>query len=385
MALLTEVVGSPIGPTPHAPPAWVATPEDLEIGYRLVPLVLGLRAAGRVPALLDAGTVDRASLAPLPQVLADGALGVLAAAGWITEDGLLTAVGRRGFERGPGPFGIIEAYHTYLAVLPRIWEGGAGAVHVAREANVHASQDANRATFERANDALDRFCADSGFTYDVFVEHAVGRGEAVRQRWRRSGDKLAYVGADLEAPAIAEARREQAAGHLPPSMQFVRADIADPGALVAALATFGLSPDGAVMLVGNGFHEVRDRSDARMVEVFRGYEAAGIVLLFTEESALSVEDLLRTAWNTYHASFRYVHDRSGQGLRPATTAPGSTMDPTLPASWLECATRAGYVRLDKYGSRSRTVYPYPPPNGFNPAVSTNLFFVPARLATKLGL
>jgi hypothetical protein len=217
------------------------------------------------------------------------------------------------------------------------------------------------------------------------VEHAVGRGEAVRQRWVRSGDTLAYVGADLEAPAIAEARREQAAGHLPPSMRFVRADIGEPAALVSALGSFGLSPEGAVMLVGNGFHEVRDRSDARMVDVFRGYEAAGIVLLFTEESALSVEDLLRTAWNTYHASFRYVHERSGQGLRPATPPPASGMGPPLPASWLECATKAGYVRLDRYGSRSRTVYPYPPPNGHNPAVSTNLFFVPARIARTLGL
>ena len=71
----------------------------------------------------------------------------------------------------------------------------------------------------------------------------------------------------------------------------IEADIADPGRLVGALRALNLDPDGAVMLVGNGFHEVRDRSDARMIEVFRGYAQAGFVLLFTEESALSVDDL----------------------------------------------------------------------------------------------
>ncbi len=40
------------------------------------------------------------------------------------------------------------------------------------------------------------------------------------------------------------------------------------------------------MIVGNGFHEVRGQSDSGMVEIFRGYEDAGILLLFTEESAL---------------------------------------------------------------------------------------------------
>jgi len=381
--LLLSVAAPPVPSAPHPPPAWIATPEDLEIGYRLVPLLLGLRAAGRIAALLDRGAIDPAALAPLPAALASAAISVLGAAGWMAADGTLTGLGRRGLERAPGPFGIIEAYHGYAAALPRIWEVGRQGVHVARAANIGASQDANRATFERANAALDRFCADTGFRYTVFVEHAVGRGEAIRQRWKRSGDAIAYVGADLEEPAIAEARNEQAAGRLPPGMRFVRADIANPAALVAALRSFGLEPNGAVMLVGNGFHEVRDRSDSRMIEVFRGYEAAGIVLLFTEESALSVEDLLRTAWNTYHASFRYVHERSGQGLRPATPSPATGMGPPLPASWLECATRAGYVRLDRYGSRSRTVYPYPPPNGHNPAVSTNLFFLPATIAATL--
>ncbi|MEZ4238448.1 MAG: hypothetical protein R3F59_20310 [Myxococcota bacterium] len=372
-ALLADVLAGDVPAAPHPPPSWVATPEDLELGYRLVPLVLGLRAAQRIPELLDHGAL------PLPAPLADRARATLRAAGWL-GDGAVTPLGRRGLERGPGPFGIIETYHPYLAALPRIWAEGRAAVHVARAGNVAASQDANRATFQRANDALDRFCADTGFPLRVFVEHAVGRGEAIRQRWARAGDGLVYVGADLEAEALAAAQAEVAAGRLPPDVAFVQADIAQPEALVGALRARGVPTEGAVMLVGNGFHEVRDRSDDRMVAVFRGYCEAGIVLLLTEESALSVDDLLRTAWNTYHAGFRYVHERSGQGLRPASPAPGPAIGPPLPASWQECAVRAGYVALERYGSRSRTIYPYPPADGHNPSVSTNLFLVPPAYA-----
>src|SRR5205085_1624010 len=93
---------------------------------------------------------------------------------------------------------------------------------VTRSENVGASQDANRATFEQANDALDAFARATGFSYRVFVEHAIGRGEATRQRYGRSGEGLVYVGADLEDAAIDAALGEQRAGRLPASMIFVR-------------------------------------------------------------------------------------------------------------------------------------------------------------------
>ena len=380
-ALLSEVLSELPEPAAHPPPAWLATPEDLQLGYLLVPLVLGLRAADRTRALLASPTLE-APLAPGP--LGAQISAVLQAAGWLTPDQRWTPLGQRGLERAPGPFGIIETYHPYLAILPQLWAGGA-VPHVQRAQNVAASQDANRQTFARANDALDRFCAETGFTYRVYIEHAVGRGEAIRQRRERSGDALIYVGADLELAAIDEARREAAAGRLPASVRFVQADIGEPAALVEALRREGIDPDGAVMVVGNGFHEVRDQTDERMVEVFRGYEAAGLVLLFTEESALSVEDLLHTAWNTYHAGFRYVHERSGQGLRPASQPPVPGLGPPLRASWTSCAQRAGYVRAHRWCSRSRTIYPYPPANGHNPSISVNHFFVPTRWAITLGL
>ena len=98
-----------------------------------------------------------------------------------------------------------------------------------------------------------------------------------------------------------------------------------------------------------------------------------------------MDDLLETAWNTYHPGFRYVHERSGQGLRPAISPAPSSHGRPLPASWNECATRAGYVRAADYCSRSRTIYPYPTSNGHNPSISVNHFFVPARIARSLGL
>jgi len=140
------------------------------------------------------------------------------------------------------------------------------------------------------------------------------------------------------------------------------------------------------MMVGNGFHEVGGHSDETMIEVFRGYHDAGILLLFTEESALCVDDLRATAWNTYHAGFRYVHDKSGQSLRPAEPLgrPTSVGRP-LRAAWSECVRRAGYVRSSRYSSHTRAIYPTIPPCGVNPAISVNHFVVPAPLARKLGL
>lgn len=383
-ALLLAAYTAPVA-TPVRAPGWFApSASAIERGARLVPLVLGLRAAGRIPALLDAARVDAAALC------ADASLGAVAEAtlrdvGALDASGALSVVGRRILERGPGPFGIIEAYQPYMDKLADIWTKGRGAVWVERGKNVAASQDANRATFEAANDALDRFCAETGFSYRVFIEHALGKGEATRQRHaRKGGHELRYVGADLEDAAIDASIAERDAGRLPADMLFVRdADIGKPDVLLRALASAGISPAGAVMIVGNGFHEVREQTDARMTEVFRGYAQAGIVLLFTEETGLSVEDLLATAWNTYHAGFAYVHERSGQGLRPADERAASSLDGVRPASWHACAARGGYVRLDAFSPRGRTAYPYTPASGHNPAISVTHFCVPAALLETL--
>jgi hypothetical protein len=387
---VSSSLARPLPADRREPGLWSPTAREVELAARLVPLVIGMTASSRMAEIIAAGRsapLSATLLCPGLEAIGAAALAVLAGAGVLDADAVLTDVGARVLERGPGPFGIIEAYRTYLDALPRIWQDGRGSVHVERGANVAASQAANAKTFSEANDALDRFCQDTGFQFRVFIEHALGRGEATRQRWARSGDReLRYFGADLEDAAIAAARVEHQAGRLPPGMIFVdRADIGDPMRLLAAIGAAGESAEGAVMIVGNGFHEVRGQTDARMIAVFESYEHAGIVLLFTEESALAIDDLLETAWNTYHAGFRYVHERSGQGLRAATARPPLPLEGAPPASWTECAERAGYVRIERYCRRGRTVYPYPPPSGHNPAISVNHFFAPRRIAAALGL
>ncbi|MCP4499295.1 MAG: hypothetical protein GY822_04930 [Deltaproteobacteria bacterium] len=366
---------------------WQPTSFDAHLGARLVPLVLGLRAANRIPAILDDDMlkVEHFSGSSSALSLFEIALSTFRAAGGVLENGSLTATGRRILERGPGPFGIIETYHPYLAQLPEILSKGRSAVWVERTANVAASQDANRKTFLRANDILDRFCDDTGFSYDVFIEHALGKGEATRQRYQRN-ENIRFVGADLEDAAIDAAIAERDAGHLPQEMAFVReADIGKPALLLKGLQDAKVNPDGAVMMVGNGFHEVRGQTDEFMTQVFAGYERAGIVLLFTEETSLSIDDLLQTAWNTYHAGFKYVHQRSGQGLRPAVPRPPSVLEGVLPISWTECAERAGYKRIERYSSKSRTVYPYTPTSGHNPSISVTHFCLPEKVADQLAI
>jgi hypothetical protein len=356
---------------------WLATSYQLELGHRVVPFVLALRKLELTRALVADVAVKAVVPGATPAVLA-----LLAAAGYATDAGRVTAFGARVFARGPGPFGIIHAYHAYLKEHLSLLRGEPVGPWVARGANVAASQDANRKTFELANDSLDRFCADTGFRFGVFIEHAVGQGEASRQRFARSGDAaVRYFGADLEAAAIERARAAQANGLLPRGMQFVSgADIGEPSLVTDAVRAAGAATEGAVMMVGNGFHEVRGQTNERMTAVFRGYAEAGIVLVFTEESALSTADLVRTGWNTYHSGFRYVHEISGQGLRPA-----SDVDDGPRWSWARCATAAGYRVLARYTTRTRTIYPHPRPDGFNPSISVNYFCVPSALAARLGV
>ena len=364
------------------PGEWPATSSDCLLASQLVPLVLGMRAAGVIPSIEDKGRFDLKMF----RSCGDIALLIFYRAGLCAEDGNLNVIGHRVLSRGIGPFGIIAAYHPYLSQLPKIFREGRGAVHVQRDTNIAASQDANARTFTRANEALDRFCRDHNFDFDVFIEHAMGRGEAIRQRYAIDGSRRSYVGADLEDAAIDAAELERDAGRLPSDILMIRnADIGKPSILLEGMEKASLSPRGSVMIVGNGFHEVREQTDEVMTAILKEYCEAGILLLFTEESALSADDLLETAWNTYHAGFKYVHERSGQGLRPASPGPAQPLEGKPPASWTECAHRAGYVEARQYKTRGRTVYPYTPPSGHNPAISVNHFFVPVSLAKELNL
>ena len=127
------------------------------------------------------------------------------------------------------------------------------------------------------------------------------------------------------------------------------------------------------MNVGNGFHEVRNQTDEKMAEVFSQYHSAGILIIFTEETGLTDDQLLATAWNTYHAGFRYMHDLSGQGLR--TYNRRGRLPRQL--SWQDCARAGGYEVLERFTSKGRAIFPLEP-GADNPAISVNYFCVPKR-------
>ena len=359
--------------------SWIAGPEQVELGYRLAPVLLALRVMNITPNLKK-GVVLRKYV---PQKGGFEFLDrLLEMAAWINQ-GVVTELGARVFARGPGPVGIIYAYWPYLKNLFDRVNKKAGYAAVSRAANVAASQDANRRSFMAANDALDQFSEKYGFTYSIFVEHAVGQGEATRQRFERSGSvDLHYFGADLEDAAIDQAEKQQALGLLPHKMAFIRnADIGEPQRVIGYLKECGIEGEQKVMIVGNGFHEIRNQSNEKMIEVFREYQEAGFVLIFTEESALTDAHLINTAWNTYHAGFRYVHEMSGQGLRPIWDE--GAEDERW--GWRHCAEEGGYVILDEYCYRSRTIYPLPKSDEENPSISMTYFCIPGALVEELGI
>lgn len=377
--LAAEKVMLPFPSGDHARPAkaWMATGRDIELGYRLVPVVLALRALNITKSLSNGQSWQEIVPHHVPYLSE-----LMTQAGLVKED-RVTALGARVFQRGPGPFGIIGAYYPYMNQLPQLLKGEMNRSWVNRGKNVAASQDANRKTFAQANDALDRFCKAYDFQFKIFIEHAVGRGEATRQRFELSGDKeIRYFGADLEDAAIEQAELEQKAGHLPSNMRFIRgADIGDPQKVLDGLKTENLDSYGSVMMVGNGFHEIRDQTNQKMLQVLKDYQQAGIVLIFTEETGLADDDLLATAWNTYHAGFRYVHEMSGQGLRPSW----DNEKRRKVWSWRKCARRAGYTVLDSFTTATRTIFPTKKPHRKNPSISVTYFCVPQALMEEYGI
>jgi hypothetical protein len=358
--------------------SWIASLHQVEIGCRVLPIVLALRVL-ELTEKLKTGTEI---ISCVPRLIPEVAY-ILETAG-IIQNGIVTKLGARVFERAPGPFGIIHAYYNYVSNLDALLQGDPDtSAWVKRGANVAASQDANRKTFDMANDRLDKFCEDYDFRYNIFIEHAVGQGEAIRQRFERDGGEgLKYFGADLEPKAIETAKEQQQEGLLPSNLEFIcPADIGEPAKVIDYLTNIELDDEPTILMVGNGFHEIRNQTNEKMIEVFRQYQEAGYIAIFTEESALNDEALLQTAWNTYHSGFRYVHQLSGQGLRPAR----GTGLRSERWSWRRCASLGGYLVLDEYSFGTRTIYPYPRPADKNPSISETFFCIPYKLALKLGI
>lgn len=350
--------------------SWCPSRYEIELGFRIVPIVLALRTATRFGEILSLKKMFTMSVRADIRTLL---MKVFEQAGYFTQGEVLTDLGERVLRRGPGPMGIIHAYYPYMENHLDELSGKSVSRWIERTGNIAASQDANARSFARALDSLQKYQKDTGFKYKVFIEHAVGQGEATRQHFDKFGEKeFQYFGADLEDKAIEQTKRQQLLGRLPENMKMISgADIGQPEIVTTAIERAGFKTSGSVMIVGNGFHEIRNQTDVKMAEVFRKYHAAGILIIFAEETALSDEELLNSAWNTYHAGFRYMHEISGQGLRRFNQRGVGVRV----RSWKECAEAGGYQVLMDYISRGRSIYPTPF-NDSNPAISVNYFCVP---------
>ena len=145
----------------------------MELSFKVLPVLVALKMAGRCEALGGGEAIELGTLAPREPEIERRALRAFEAAGFLElgdTSATPTILGRRVFDRGPGPYGIIETYQPYMSRLVDILRDGRNAAWVSRGANVIASQTANRRTFVQCNDALDRFCRETGFTYEVFIE-----------------------------------------------------------------------------------------------------------------------------------------------------------------------------------------------------------------------
>jgi hypothetical protein len=358
---------------------WIATWNEVEVGFRFLPFVLALRYLDKNRELLCGSNILDNELK-----FTSSMLNLSKLAGAINDQNEITLLGERMFSRGPGPYGIIHAYYPYMEKHLELLQKNKQEIWVARGENVAASQDANARSFQKINHEIDKFCNDFNFEFKVFIEHAVGYGEATRQRLIISGEKeIQYFGADLEQSAIEKALQGKQQGKLPQNMKFIgNADIGSPDVLINGILKAGFNTQNAMMVVGNGFHEVRNQTNDKMIHIFKEYSKNGIIIAFTEESALRDEDLLLTGWNTYHAGFKFMHNISGQGLRPALDI-HDTKDENPKFSWKKCAELGDYRVFDKYTNRTRTIFPHKGKSGYNPSISVNYFCVPVSLLKSL--
>ncbi|HSA60181.1 MAG TPA: hypothetical protein VLJ37_10915 [bacterium] len=349
---------------------WTASRRDLEIGYRLLPAVLALKASGLLQGLRAGDEFPDDRVLP-------GLRNLLVAAGLVAGS-RVTTLGARVFERGPGVYGIIGAYHPYLNRHADLLSASGARPSVERGRNIAASRDANRKSFKDAVQILWDYARATDTRYCIVIEHAMGLCVGVQEFRRKFGDEgVRYFGADFEDAAIEGAKRELEARRLPPGMKFLQADIAKPAPLVEFLRAndaLGDSSGGStVMIVGNGFHEARGKSDDEMISVLRQYREAGITIAFSEESGLTDRQIRDSGWNSYHAGFRWTHQVSGQRLR----TPWPMDPPTERLSWTEVFERAGYRVPREFRRGTRPVFPCDLPGERNPPISVTFLCLPS--------
>ncbi|HMG53740.1 MAG TPA: hypothetical protein VK601_09660, partial [Kofleriaceae bacterium] len=103
-AAVSASLARPLPADRREPGLWSPTARDVELGARLVPLVIGMTASSRTKQLLAAAPAAPLSatlLCPGRGAIGEAALAVLAGAGVLDAQAMLTDVGARVLERGP--------------------------------------------------------------------------------------------------------------------------------------------------------------------------------------------------------------------------------------------------------------------------------------------
>ena len=197
--------------------SWIADGNEVELGFRLIDLFLALKIEAL--SIDDLSKIDRA---PGKEIR-----NFFKAIGYLDSNLKPTELGKRIYDRGQGPMGIIQAYAPYMKLhSERTRRSKPGKIpHVRRKANIKASKLANKKSFTMINSALDRFCENYNFEIKTYIEHALGEAEAIRQRLtQESKHDIQYVGVDLESPPIEVARQGIELGELPKSL-ILKSDI----------------------------------------------------------------------------------------------------------------------------------------------------------------
>ena len=246
----------------HAAARWGAE-DDLVVAH--------LDGALAAPALLWLDAADR--LRGAGPDLPPGELGaqlarVLAALGWLAEDGTWTADGAAGLDF-VDHLGLAGSYLPTLARLPELYGGElarTGREHVQRELNIRASSAAHARYYADADPlvatvfdreplaeqpafVLDRCCGDGAWLAHM---HAFVRDHTLRGR-HLDTHPLPMVGADADEAAAGRARLTLAAAGADGLV--VLGDSSDPEGLSDALAAHHLDMADALHVHGFSDHD----------------------------------------------------------------------------------------------------------------------------------
>jgi hypothetical protein len=182
----------------------------MEVGYRIVPIVLGLKAAGLLKGLGTGST--------FPETRWGGAVRHKSERSRFPGGLARHDLGARAFERGPGIYGIIGAYHPYLATTDAFFKkrvkdpGWSGGENIAASPGCEPEEFQGRrgdpmglpTVFRRPLPERPGACDGSG------------RGQSKSSR-KFGDDGVRYFGAEFDADGPSTAPGRIGAGRLRPA------------------------------------------------------------------------------------------------------------------------------------------------------------------------